>query len=201
MKLFTFLFVLLAVLLLSSVPVYADIMTIPSGLTPGSTYFLAFVTVGTSQATSTNIADYDNFVTQEANSISALVALGTTWKVIGSTTSVDAKDHISLAGPVYNLNGELVATGAEDLWDGLGNLHPINVTQTGNIYSRGVWTGTNPNGKHSVLGGLAVLESMNHLVGRPMFIAAWHGIHQQIGYHRVVTLGIFRCPCMEFQVP
>ena len=42
-------------------PAQGDPITIPSGLAPGSTYYLAFVTSGTKTTDSSNIDDYDAF--------------------------------------------------------------------------------------------------------------------------------------------
>jgi hypothetical protein len=120
-------------------------ITIPSGLNPGDTYFLAFVTAGTRNATSSNIADYDAFVTAQANTDPLLFALGTTWRVIGSTATVDAVTHIGVTGPVYNLGGQEVATGSPDLFDGTLSA-PINLDQDGIIRTRIVWTGSEVNG-------------------------------------------------------
>jgi hypothetical protein len=100
-------------------PAQADPIGIPSGLAPGSTYYLAFVTAGTTTTDSSNIDDYDAFVTAQANMNPALAALGTTWKVIGSTPTVDAATHIGVTGPVYLLNLARIATGSADLFDGM----------------------------------------------------------------------------------
>jgi hypothetical protein len=44
----------------------AAIVTVPTGLNPGDTYYLAFVTAGTITGTSTNIADYNAFAQSQA---------------------------------------------------------------------------------------------------------------------------------------
>lgn len=116
-------------------------ITLPSGLNPGDTYFLAFVTAGTRNATSSNIADYDAFVTAQANSDPLLLALGTTWLAIGSTATIDAVTHIGVTGPVYNLGGQEVATGSPDMFDG-SLAAPIDFDQDGNEWITIVWTGS-----------------------------------------------------------
>ena len=128
------------------------ITLVPSGLASGSTYFLAFVTNGVRNAGSSNIADYDAFVTQQASLNPTLAALVTTWKVIGSTQTVNAIDHIGVAGPVYRLDGVLLATGEADMFDGTLNA-PLNISQYGDLVSTGtgdggidVWTGTTNSG-------------------------------------------------------
>jgi hypothetical protein len=46
----------------------ADIdISAPAGLTPGESFRIVFVTDGTRDAASTNIADYNTFVTNDAN--------------------------------------------------------------------------------------------------------------------------------------
>lgn len=129
---------------------HAAAITVPAGLNPGDQYRLVFVTADTRAATSSNISDYDSFVTAEANSSAALLALGTTWVAIGSTDTVNAFDHIggSFAIPIYNLAGSLVATGSSDLWDGTIGA-PIAYDQNGNHISTQAWAGTSSNGQKS----------------------------------------------------
>ena len=116
-------------------------VTLPPGVAPGSTYFLAFVTAGTRDAMSSNIFDYDAFVTAQANLDSSLAALGTTWKAIGSTDTVSAVTHIGVTGPVYNLRGQLVATSSADMFDGT-LAAPIDFDQYGSQRDGFVWTGS-----------------------------------------------------------
>lgn len=147
-------------------------VTLPPGLAPGSPYRLVFVTAGLATSSSTDIAAYNTFVSNQANSSSDLLALGTGWRVIGSTSSVDAKtntdtDPATGAGvPIYNLAGQLVASGNADLWDGtLAN--PINRDQFGNVVNQAVFTGTAPGGT-----GLADRQ----LGGGPNGFYVQHGI-------------------------
>ena len=125
-------------------------VTVPSGLNPGDQYRLAFVTSTTRNATSTNIADYNTFVTTAANSVPALAALGTSWKAIGSTNDVDARDNTSTnplvngAGfRIYDLANTLVATTNTDLWNGDIQV-PLNHREDGTVPGAEyfVWTGT-----------------------------------------------------------
>ncbi len=75
-------------------------------------------------ATSGDIGVYDSFVTDAANGVQALVDLNTSWRVIGSTDAVDARDHTgthpgaAIQHPIYNTNGDKVADGYAELWDG-----------------------------------------------------------------------------------
>src|SRR5690242_18076131 len=88
----------------------AALITVPPSLSVGDQYRLVFVTSTARNATSTNIADYNTFVTNTANGVAELVSLGTTWKVIGSTSSVSARDNTgtnpsSTGVPIYRLDG------------------------------------------------------------------------------------------------
>lgn len=122
---------------------YAGPITVPPGLNPGDTYRLVFTTSTTRDPTSADIAVYDTFVSTRAQSNAVLQALGTTWQVVGSTSAVSAFDHIggNFSAPVYNLNGELVAAGSADLWDG-AIAHAIAFDENGASRYDVVWTGT-----------------------------------------------------------
>ena len=131
--------------------VYAVIITQPSSLNPGDSYRLAFVTAGTRDATSTNIADYNTFVTNAANAIPALASLGTTWTAIGSTATVEARDNTntvpstvgggSLGVPIFLLNDTKLADSNDDLWDGSIDV-PFDRTELDTAIVADVWTGT-----------------------------------------------------------
>lgn len=132
------------------------VITTPPGLNPGDPYRLAFITKDKIFfATSPNIADYDALVTAQANTSTDLAALGTNWRVIGSTSSVDAKGHTetddSPAGangvPIYRLDGVVVANDYDDLWDG-SIQNPLYVAQDGTVLNTccGTWTGTRIDG-------------------------------------------------------
>ena len=74
---------------------YANPITQPTDLNLGDKYRLVFVTSNTRDATSADISDYNTFVTNTANLVPELLALETTWSVIGSTSTVDARDNAS----------------------------------------------------------------------------------------------------------
>ena len=110
-----------AVLVLSAGAASAAITTQPGSLNPGDPYRLAFVTSGTRDATSTNIADYNTFVTNAANAVPELVALNTEWFVIGSTSAVSAKvntgTNVGPGLPIFLLDGSKLVDDYGDLWD------------------------------------------------------------------------------------
>ncbi len=74
-------------------------VTVPPGLSPGDTYRLVFFTGDTTTATSTNIADYNAFVTAEADSVVALADLGAIWTVLASTESVNVRTKLPAVFP------------------------------------------------------------------------------------------------------
>lgn len=126
------------------------ILQTPAGLNPGDQFRFVFVTDGTRDATSTNIADYDSFVNAEAGGATYKGAV-VNWLVIGSTDSVDAIDHVGqTTAPVYLSDGTLVTTSTTPagLWS-RDLLHPINLDLAAKApppFDNFVWTGTNPFG-------------------------------------------------------
>ena len=152
-------------------------IAIPTGLNPGDTYRLAFVTSSARDATSSDIADYNNFVSADANSQAALAALGTTWTAITSTETVDARDNTntapsSVAGgsvgvPIFLMNDTRLADSYDDLWDGTID-NPLDVTASGGTLFGGafVWTRTSASGEG--ISSVSISGPGSHsFVGRP----------------------------------
>jgi hypothetical protein len=107
---------------------HAGLVT-PPGCSYGDQFHWAFITDGTTQATNTSIAHYNNFVTTEANRPSAITSdLDITWLAVASTVTVVAHDNVNVTAPVFLLDGTMIAAGAADLWDGTIG-HPIDITQ------------------------------------------------------------------------
>jgi hypothetical protein len=135
--------------------------TVPPGLNPGDTYRLVFVTSDASTAASANIADYNAFVTAEADDNPALAALDATWVAIGSTDTVNAIDNIgsSVASVgIFRLDGLEVAAGTAGLFSG-PLMNPLDLTQFNTTPTCcGVWTGTEPNGMEATGTGLGSLS-------------------------------------------
>jgi hypothetical protein len=126
-------------------------ITVPTSLAIGDQYRLVFVTSTTGDATSSNIADYNAFVTAVANASAPLNALGTTWTAIASTETVDARDNTSTVPGsggvrIFLLNDTLLATDYADLWDGT-IINGLHVDETGNFAAANfIWTGTGQDG-------------------------------------------------------
>lgn len=133
-------------------------IAVPAGLSPGDTYRLVFVTSMTTNGNDPDIAYYNQFATDAANTQAGLAALATTWTAIISSTTVDARDNTGTvpftdgAGiPIYLVDGATkVADSYADLWDGTID-NPIDVFETGAIWTAGdtvaaIWTGSNADG-------------------------------------------------------
>lgn len=126
---------------------------IDPGLGAGNQYRLMFRTSITMDATSSNIADYNAFVTGVANANATLASLGSTWMVVGSTTTVDARDNTNTnpftetGVPIYLLDGTTkIADNNADLWDGTIDAF-VNRNENGDLFTGGsVFTGTQGDG-------------------------------------------------------
>ena len=144
--------------------VQADPIYQPPGLNPGDMYQLIFVTSSTLTAGSNNIADYNGFVSDVADE----AGIGPTmfsnsptgapieWTVVGSTAdnendpAVDAIDNAPQLAPVYNTQGDLVASGDflatiyDTFFPGRDLSNPVNYDENGDLAgANGVFTGTN----------------------------------------------------------
>jgi hypothetical protein len=118
-------------------------LILPIGLPHGTPYQLIFVTADAIEATSTNIDDYNLFVTEEAR-LNPMIPI-TTFHVVGSTNSLDANLNALSGGlPVYNTRGIRVA-GPEGIYTG-SILSPVAYDQFGMPVNGSVWTGSNADG-------------------------------------------------------
>ncbi len=123
-------------------------LTTPAGLSPGDSFRFVFLTHGGTTATSTNISDYDAFVNAQAGGATYNGSV-VTWLAIGSTSSVNAIDHIgqSPISGVYLADGTLVtpSTTSSGLWSGSLDTAITN-DLSGPIGSVFTWTGTSSAG-------------------------------------------------------
>ena len=121
----------------------------PTGLNPGDDYRLVFVTSTVRDALSTDIADYNSFVTGAATAVLELASLGTTWTAIGTTGSVNAITNTGTdytpAGiqgvPTYLLNDTKLADDYDQLWTS-NHFVRFNITENGDVLNALIWTGT-----------------------------------------------------------
>lgn len=102
-------------------------VTVPYSLFPGEEYRLAFVVDYDNRTTASNpdISAYNDYLTNLANSVPELSALGSGWSIMGHSATVKAWDNTnsnpttSLGVPVFQLDGgRRVADDYQDLWDG-----------------------------------------------------------------------------------
>ena len=134
-------------------PAAAAPITVPTSLNPGDEYRLAFVTSAGPTGCPRLLSPTTRFVTAVANTQAALASLGTTWKAIGSTATVDARDNTGtnpfvdgVGVPIFLLNDTLLANDNFDLWDG-DILVPFEINETGAAVQLSfVWTGTTSSG-------------------------------------------------------
>ena len=94
-----------------------------------------------------NISAFNDFVQAEADAAGEPRVLGVTWKVIGSTASVDAKVNALVSGPVYTTAGNILGTGYADMWDGA--VANVMAYMDGSPAPVLAWTGSNPDGTAS----------------------------------------------------
>ncbi len=153
-------------------------ITAPTGLNPGDIYRLVFVTSTTGIATSSNIADYNAFVTSVAAGIPELASLGTTWSVIGSTASVAARDNtgtnpnVATGSPIYRLDDVRIANNNTDLWDG-GIAQSLMVNESGGQVSQDyAFTGSLLDGQPHARYPLGSISGASNL-GRTDLLVGW----------------------------
>jgi hypothetical protein len=120
----------------------------PAGLSPGESFRFAFVTAGTTVATSPNIADYNSFVNAQAAGATFNGSV-VTWNAVASTSTINAIDNIGQSQvPVYLVDGTLVSTSTTitGLWSGsLTNPIDLDLNRV-TLTDVGVWTGSSPDG-------------------------------------------------------
>lgn len=131
---------------LISTSAYA-VMFVPAGLAPGDSYQLAFVTLATTNATSSDISSYNSFVQAAADAAGIGSSEGVTWSAIASTSAINANSNALVSTKVFNMGGQLVATGYTDFWDGSHTTGVgIDYTEYGVGRNTNVWTGSNTDG-------------------------------------------------------
>lgn len=122
-------------------------LPVPTGLQPGDTYHLIFNSSTFTNALSSDINVYNDFVQAAADAAGIGASEGVTWKAVASTASIDARVNASvgLSTPVYNTRAaglEKVADGFVDLWDTTIDNFP-KYDEFGNENPIDAWTGSN----------------------------------------------------------
>ena len=122
----------------------------PAGLETGDKFRVLFLTDAVTSATSTDIADYNAFVQEEADKNFSLVnrygaKFSSEFRALVSTEAVTAKDNTLTTAPsvpIYWLGGEKVADGYADFYDGSWDSY-AGKTGSGKDYAGGgIWTGS-----------------------------------------------------------
>jgi hypothetical protein len=68
-------------------------------------------------------------------------SLGGSWKAFLSVAGESAVDHVSLAGPLENMQGEVIAADESDLFD--GSIAAVaSYDENGTAIADDIWTGT-----------------------------------------------------------
>ncbi|MEM7205609.1 MAG: hypothetical protein AAF628_35465 [Planctomycetota bacterium] len=133
----------------------SDALAPPADLSPGDPYRVMVVTDGTRDAMSTDIADYNAFVTADVEQVDDLFGLNTQWSAVASTATVFARDNTGTNAtapgiqgvPIYQRDGTRLADHYDDLWDGSVPVSPW-MTATGALTSAlAVWTGSASDGQ------------------------------------------------------
>ncbi|WP_373650004.1 MULTISPECIES: PEP-CTERM sorting domain-containing protein [unclassified Schlesneria] len=125
---------------------FAGAIATPPGVWGGQQFRIVFVTPNTTNATSSNISDYDDFVNAQAGG-ATYNGVTVQWQAMASTNAVNARDHVGQTGTaVYLADGTKVAnsdtTAAGGLWSAGGLQANISQDLDGNDYSGLVWTGS-----------------------------------------------------------
>jgi len=162
----------ITLLLLTAVSLTAAPIVVPPGLNPGDTYRLVFYANQRLDGVSNDIEIYNSFVSAIAASVPELDALDTSWRVLASTSTVNALVNAGLdpgdtSTRFYNTLGQLVATGVTTpvtgLYGGPQTSHSAGITdESGGSYLDLVYTGTTSSGQT-----LNPLGSSNPLTGAP----------------------------------
>ncbi len=189
---------------------------------PTGPYRLLVVTDGVINATSTDIAVYNSFVTAEATAVPALAALGTTWTAVASTSTVDARDNTMTNSaiwgtgvPIYLLDGTLFADDYASLWTSAGPLiggvpfpdpsdppYPYIPTVSGGFPSDTVWTGSNQLGvAHHAEGPLGDIDG-TAMTGHPKDGSYnWPGWNWMSSGHPISTTNAYPLYGMSETIP
>lgn len=121
---------------------------VPPGLNAGDRFHLLFVTRDLRNADSADISEFNDFVSIVADSAGiGPTTAGIRWFAVASTPTINARDNAFVQAPVYNMQGETLATGFDDMWDGtLSSAVNYDEYSTAIIPRHHVWTGSRSDG-------------------------------------------------------
>ena len=178
---------------------------VPSGLGDGDSFRLIFLSSGFRAASSSDIDVYNTFVqNQAAAGHEDIQAHSATFRMLGSTEDVDARDNTATTGtgvPIYWLGGAKVADDYADFYDGGWDEEATGRRQTGASVSIGtdwkIWTGSAHDGTEAMDTGTgtsrALGNSGNHWVmqGSPNGSDSAHGPIQGNTAGRNTNRGVY----------
>ena len=135
---------------------------VPSGLDDGDSFRLLFIGTNGRDASSSDISVYNTFLQNqvETNGHADIQAHSATFRMLGSTEDVDARDNTGTTGtgvPIYWLNGAKVADDYADFYDGSWDEEATGRRETGASVSIGtdwkIWTGSAQDGTEAMSTG------------------------------------------------
>ena len=145
-----------AVLEMGVTEVPADSSLVPDGLGPGDQFRLIFLSSETRTAEATDIATYNVWVQGlAANGHADIQNHSSTFRVVGSTAAVDARDNTSTTytssdkgEAIYWLNGDKAADDYEDFYDETWDEEASMRDESGTTVTApaNVWTGSDDDG-------------------------------------------------------
>ncbi len=166
-----------------TVPFFWDLK--PDGLRPGEKFRLLFVTALQDNADETGIGWYNSFVQNRARiGHSAIRGHSSTYRVVGSTSAVDARDNAKLGpsdtvAPVYWLNGKRISqdyssTTQVGFWSSAWENYTASDVRAadGDVVSNvgDIWTGSNADGTKHATGyfGASSVRASSSINGSPI---------------------------------
>ena len=172
-------------------PVPTTWSLVPSGLGAGDSFRLLFIGTSDRDASSSDIADYNTFIQNlvDTNGHADIQAHSATFRMLGSTEDVDARDNTGTTGtgvPIYWLNGAKVADDYAGFYDGDWDQEATGASETGASVviadTTKIWTGSAQDGTEAMSTGAtpttrALGNSGNHWVmqGSPNGSDSAHG--------------------------
>ena len=166
---------------------------IPSGLGVGDEFRLLFVSSTTRNAASASISTYNTWIqNQAAAGHTDIQDYSDTFRVVGSTAAVDARDNTystytssDKGVPIYWLNGNKVVDQYEDFYDGGWDDEANPTTEAGaSTSATGIWTGSDDDGTESFTSSgtsfalgkeFVAIGSLNHATLGPVGDSAFNG--------------------------
>ena len=166
----------------------ADWSLIPTELGAGDSFRLLFIPSSGRDASSADIEVYNTWVQARAAAGHAdIQAYSDTFRMLGSTEAVDARDNTSTTGagvPIYWLNGAKVADDYADFYDGSWDEEVTGRRETGVTVTIGssweIWTGSAQDGTELLNSSDSTSRALGNAgnrwvaVGRPASSTASH---------------------------